>query len=332
MEGFDIVKKIMVIATGGTIVGTGAVGKSKLYEAGQINIDEIIETIGDINEIAKVEAIQMFNVDSNDLTLDNWIELKNLINEVALREDINGIVITHGTDTLDETAFFLNLVCETSKPIVITGAMRPATATSPDGPMNLYQAIALASSDDAVGMGVVAVFSNTIYSSRDIQKENNFKTDAFSKKDFGCLGYMLDEKPYLFSKTFKRHTYTSEFPGWHIEKLPKVGISYFYVGAPADDLLLIARDKEGMVIVGSGTGNYSKEWIKAIEKLIEKGKVIVRASRVNNGMVFENIYFDPSNRCISANTLTGPKARVLLMLALSVTKNINEIKRIFGEY
>lgn len=322
----------MVIATGGTIVGTGAIGKSKLYEAGQIDIEQIIGTIGNVNDLAKVEAIQLFNVDSNDLTLDNWIELKDVVNEVASRPDITGIVITHGTDTLDETAFFLNLVCETSKPVVITGAMRPATATSPDGPMNLYQAIALASSDQAIGMGVVAVFSNTIYSSRDIQKENNFKTDAFSKKDFGCLGYMLDEKPYLFSKTYKRHTYTSEFPRLRMDSLPKVGISYFYVGAPADDLVKIAWDKEGMVIVGSGTGNYSKEWIIAIEDLIEQGKVIVRASRVNNGMVFENIHFDPSNRCISANTLTGPKARVLLMLALSMTRDIDEIKRIFGEY
>ncbi len=325
-------KKIMVIATGGTIVGTGAVGKSKLYEAGQINIDEIISTVGNIGEFAKVEAIQLFNVDSNDLSLDDWLKLKNTVNEVASRDDITGIVITHGTDTLDETAFFLNLVCGTSKPVVLTGAMRPATATSPDGPMNLYQAIALASSDQAIGMGVVAVFSNTIYSSRDIQKENNFKTDAFSKRDFGCLGYMLDEKPYLFSKTYKRHTYTSEFSQVHLERLPAVGISYFYVGAPAEDLEKIAQDKDGMVIVGSGTGNYSKEWIATIESLIEKGKVIVRASRVNNGMVFENIHFDPSNRCISANTLTGPKARVLLMLALCMTRDIGEIKRIFGEY
>ena len=121
----------MVIATGGTIVGTGAVGKSKLYEAGQINIDEIIGTIGNVNEFAHVEAIQLFNVDSNDLTLENWLELKNKVNEVAERKDVDGIVITHGTDTLDETAFFLNLVCATSKPVVITGAMRPATAHKP---------------------------------------------------------------------------------------------------------------------------------------------------------------------------------------------------------
>ncbi len=325
-------KNIMIVATGGTIVGRGEVGKSKLYEAGQINIAEILNTIGNVDDFANLDSIQLFNVDSNEITIENWLLLKDTINKLVQDDKVDGIVVTHGTDTLDETAFFLNLVCNSPKPIVITGAMRPATATSPDGPLNLYQAIALASSDDAIGMGVMAVFSNTIYSSRDIQKDNNFKTDAFSQKDFGCLGYILDEKAYLFSKTYKRHTYKSEFATMELAQLPQVGISYFHVGASSEDLKRVAQDKEGMVIIGSGTGNYSKSWIQAIDELLDQGKIIVRASRVNNGMVFENIHFDPSNRCVNANTLTGPKARVLLMLAMAKTRDTKEIRRIFDEY
>ena len=211
---------------------------------------------------------------------EKWITLANQLNELAARPDIDGIVVTHGTDTLDETAYFLNLTVYTQKPVVLTGAMRPATATSADGPFNLYQAVCLAASDDARGQGVMAVFSNTIYSGRDIQKVNNYKTDAFDEK-------ILD---YL------------------------------------------AETHEGIVIVGSGSGNYNRKWMKTMEKLAEKGTVFVRASRVSQGIVFDDRVFDPMDVCIGANTLSGQKARVLLMLALTITKDVKQIRNIFNQY
>ena len=163
-------KTIAIAATGGTIAGTGEAGKTAVYHAGEMNVESILETIPMIQNVADIETVQLFNVDSNEMDEEKWITLANQLNELAARPDIDGIVVTHGTDTLDETAYFLNLTVYTQKPVVLTGAMRPATATSADGPFNLYQAVCLAASDDARGQGVMAVFSNTIYSGRDIQK------------------------------------------------------------------------------------------------------------------------------------------------------------------
>lgn len=325
-------KNIVIIATGGTIAGCGEVGKATNYQAGKIDINEIIDSIPMINEIANLKAIQLFNIDSNEIDEKHWLVLANKINELVKQDDVDGIVVTHGTDTLDETAYFLNLTIHTYKPVVLTGAMRPASATSADGPINLYQAVCLASSDEALGHGVLAVFSSTIYSGRDIQKVSNFKIDAFDQKDFGCLGYMHDEKVNMFSRTFKKHTLQSMFS----EKLPetfcKVGIVYYYAGASVEILSAMAKSHQGIVIIGSGSGNYSKAWLNEIERLNEQGIIFVRASRVNQGIVYESDVFDPNNICIPSNTLSGQKARVLLMLAMSQTKNIEEIKRIFYEY
>lgn len=325
-------KNIVIVATGGTIAGSGKVGKATNYQAGKININDIIDSIPMINEVADLTAIQLFNVDSNEMDEEHWLILANKINELAQNDDVDGIVVTHGTDTLDETAYFLNLTIHTYKPVVLTGAMRPASATSADGPINLYQAVCLASCDDALGHGVMAVFSSTIYSGRDIQKISNFKTDAFEQKDFGCLGYMNDDKVMMFSRTFKKHTLQSVFSEHKLTKLPSVGIVYYYAGAKSDILTLMAKSHQGIVIIGSGSGNYSKSWMHCIEELSKQGIVFVRASRVNQGIVYESDVFDPHNICIPSNTLSGQKARVLLMLALSITNDVKEIKKIFNEY
>lgn len=325
-------KNIVIVATGGTIAGSGKVGKTANYHAGTIDIDKIIESIPLINEVANLKAIQLFNVDSNEMNEEYWVALTTKINELACDENVDGIVVTHGTDTLDETAYFLNLTVHTYKPVVLTGAMRPASATSADGPLNLYQAVCLAACDEANGHGVMAVFSSTIYSGRDIQKTNNFKTDAFDQKDFGCLGYMNDDRVMMFSRTFKKHTLLSIFSQMPLEKLPQVGIVYYYAGADETVLDYMAKGHQGIVIVGSGRGNYSKAWLAKIEILSKQGIIFVRASRVQQGIVNEDEYFDPHNCCIPANTLSGQKARVLLMLALAHTDDFNEIKQIFNEY
>ena len=227
---------------------------------------------------------------------------------------------------------FLTLTLNTSKPVVVTGAMRPATATSADGPYNLYQAVCLAASEDAHHQGVMGLFSNTIYSGRDIQKVNNYKVDAFDQKAFGCLGYMQDQEVYFFSRTFKLHTLASRFSKQHLIDLPSVAIAYFYAGASAQLLYDMARNHHGIILTGSGSGNYSQEWLAAINDLSKQGIVFVRASRVNQGIVFDDAVFDPQHYCISANTLSAQKARVLLMLALSQTQDREVIREIFNEY
>ena len=209
--------------------------------------------------------------------------------------------------------------------------MRPATATSADGPYNLYQAIALAANDLSYGQGVMVLFSNSIYSGRDVQKVNNYKIDAFDQKAFGCLGYMQDEKVYFYSKTFRRHTALSEFI--RPEKMSKVAIAYYYAGADENILEYLAKSNEGIIIAGSGNGNYSKRWIDMINHChLKYGTIFVRASRVPMGIVFGDHVFDPQSICIASNTLSAQKARVLLSLALNETHNITDIKRIFDEF
>ena len=324
-------KTIAIIATGGTIAGTGQKGKTAVYHAGEIDIDSIIETIPEINEVAVLKTFQLMNIDSNEMTKEHWIRLKKDIEEILLDVTIDGAVVTHGTDTLDETAYFLTLTLNVRKPVVITGAMRPATATSADGPFNLYQAICLAIDDESYDQGVLALFSNTIYSGRDIQKVNNFKIDAFDQKSLGCLGYMQDNQVYYYTKTSKRDTSYSIFNG-KIESLPDVAIVYFYSGASSDILYYLARQNSGIVIAGSGSGNYSKDWLQAIEELSKQGIVFVRSSRISQGIVYDNDVFDPHGMCVPANTLSPQKARVLLMLSLLKTTDVNTIRKYFQTY
>ena len=325
-------KKIIVVATGGTIAGIGEKGKTVAYHAGEINIDDILVTIPNVTNLANIEIVQFLNVDSNEMNMNTWIALSNTINEIIVRDDVDGIVVTHGTDTIEETSYFLNLTICSDKPVVLTGAMRPATATSADGPYNLYQAIALAANDEAHGQGVMVLFSNTIYSGRDIQKVNNYKIDAFDQKSFGCLGYMQDEKAYFFSKTFKTHTSQSIFSK-KLNTLDNVAIAYYYAGADSDILEYLAKNHKGIVLVGSGNGNYSKSWLQMINTCYEKyGTIFVRASRVPLGIVFNDHVFDPKEYCIASNTLSAQKARILLALALSHTRDILEIKEIFSKY
>ena len=324
-------KTIAIIATGGTIAGTGQKGKTAVYHAGEIDIDSIIETIPEINEVAVLKTFQLMNIDSNEMTKEHWIRLKKDIEEILLDVTIDGAVVTHGTDTLDETAYFLTLTLNVRKPVVITGAMRPATATSADGPFNLYQAICLAIDDESYDQGVLALFSNTIYSGRDIQKVNNFKIDAFDQKSLGCLGYMQDNQVYYYTKTSKRHTSYSIFNG-KIESLPDVAIVYFYSGASSDILYYLARQNSGIVIAGSGSGNYSKDWLQAIEELSKQGIVFVRSSRISQGIVYDNDVFEPHGMCVPANTLSPQKAHVLLMLSLLKTTDVNTIRKYFQTY
>ncbi|MDO4453290.1 MAG: asparaginase [Eubacteriales bacterium] len=324
-------KKIYILATGGTIAGRGQQGKTAVYKAGGLNLEELLSTIPKLHDQVEMDGEQMLSVDSNNVTVKDWIQMANRINELS-KTDIDGFVITHGTDTMDETAYFLNLTVKTEKPVIITGAMRPATAASADGPLNLYQAISLAASNEAWGQGVLVCFCDSIYSGRDVQKVNTFKTDAFNEKDLACLGYMRDEYCYFYNKSLAVHTVRSMFDVTQVKELPRVDILYFCVDADPDLLRFSAQRAKGIVICGTGSGDYSEAWMKEIAKLEEKRIPVVRASRIGSGVITENKYFEQSQNCIPAYTLPPQKARILLSLALLYTNQFEEIKKIFQRY
>lgn len=321
-------KNIVIIATGGTIAGSGEVGKSADYAAGTFEVSDILASVPAIENLAHIQTIQMCNVDSNDMDEKRWIQLRNLIHQCAKDPCVDGIVVTHGTDTLEETAFFLNLTIHTDIPVVLTGSMRPATAASADGPMNLYLAVALAASQQAKGAGVLAVFSDTIYSGRDIRKSNSYKTDAFEIGHFGSLGYMRDDQVYFLSQSQRPHTIHSPFSDMDIQKLPKVGIVYWHCDADLKILDYMAQEYDGIVTAGSGSGNYGSAWKHHFHALA-KEHVIVRSSRVAQGIVFDSAFFDPDQDTIPAFTFSPHKARILLMLALMKTKDKQQIRTWF---
>lgn len=325
-------KKIAIVATGGTIAGSGAAGKTTNYEAGTISVDEVLASIPDIRDRVEIVLDNLFSVDSNEIDDQRWLILTEHINKLADQQNIDGIVVTHGTDTMEETSYFLNLTVNTLKPVVLTGAMRPATATSADGPFNLFQAIMLASHSEAWGRGVMCLFSSTIFSGRDIQKISNYKIDAFDQRAFANLGYMKDDEVYFSSQPLKRHTTYSVFSRKPIKDLAHVAIADYYVGASPDILDFLAKNNEGIVIVGTGSGNYSKEWRQRIEELSDQGIIFVRASRVTNSIIFQDDYFDPKHVCLGANNLSPYKARILLMLFLTITKDKKVINDYFLNY
>ena len=264
-------------------------------------------------------------------SLDKWIELRNICHELEKDRYVDGIVITHGTDTLEETAFFLNLTLACHKPVVLTGSMRPATATSADGPMNLYQAVALACHMEAWQAGVLAVISDTIYSGRDLQKTNSYKTDAFKMGEFGSLGYMRDDHVYLLNAPFKKHTFQTIFSKMEFEDLPKVEIFYVHTDSDPELLKFMLDTYDGLVLAGTGSGNYPTK-IKEVLENYTGECTVVRASRVLEGAVFDSEVFDSKRVTIPAYKFSAQKARILLMLALSCTKNHETIKSFFQEY
>ena len=322
---------VAVLATGGTIAGSGAAGKTTNYTAGQLDVGSLVASAAGITEIANVRGVQVCNVGSDDITDKYWLTIVKTINEMAEDDSIDGFVITHGTDTLDETSYFLNLTVKTDKPVVITGAMRPSTATSADGPMNLYQSIALASNEKAKNRGSMVVFSDGIFGGRDCQKVSTHETDAFDSKDFGCLGYMVDSIPYFYNETTKLHTIETEFDVSKLEELPKVAVAYFTIDADASILDFYANNgAKGIVIAGAGAGCYSEAWNNKILELESTGIPVIRCSRIGSGMITQDDYF--VGNTAEGNDLAPQKATVLLRLALTVTNDINEIQSIFDKY
>lgn len=319
-------KRIMVLAIGGTILSVGEPGVTRLYRDGPMSMEEFASSIPGLDTLADLQFEQPFRVPSFNITSTHWLDLAKRIN--ALVDEVDGFVIIHGTDTLEETAYFLTLTVKTDKPVVITGSMRPATASSPDGPLNFYQAVALAASDQARGRGVLVNFADGIFSGRDVQKVNSFRTQAF---DQGFLGYMRDETVWFAHRTEKCHTLQTEFNIQEISALPKVGLAYYYTEADAQILDTVTSDAHGLVIAGSPCGSIGTNWKEKVCALTAGGMIVLRGSRVTNGIIMhDNVDIDTGT--IPVGSLPPHKARILLMLALTKTNCPQEVSRMLSIY
>ncbi|MEW7859828.1 asparaginase [Pseudomonas chlororaphis] len=326
---------VVVLATGGTIAGAGAsAANSATYQAAKVGIEQLIAGIPELSQVANVRGEQVMQIASESITNENLLQLGRRVAELADSKDVDGIVITHGTDTLEETAYFLNLVEKTDKPIVVVGSMRPGTAMSADGMLNLYNAVAVAGSKEAHGKGVLVTMNDEIQSGRDVSKMINIKTEAF-KSPWGPLGMVVEGKSYWFRLPAKRHTLDSEFDIKTIKSLPDVEIAYGYGNVSDTAYKALAQSGAKAIIhAGTGNGSVSSRVVPALQELRKNGVQIIRSSHVNaGGFVLRNAEQpDDKYDWVVANDLNPQKARILAMVALTKTQDSKELQRIFWEY
>lgn len=326
---------VVVLATGGTIAGAGAsAANSATYQAAKVGIEQLIAGIPELSQVANVRGEQVMQIASESITNENLLQLGRRVAELADSKDVDGIVITHGTDTLEETAYFLNLVEKTDKPIVVVGSMRPGTAMSADGMLNLYNAVAVAGSKEAHGKGVLVTMNDEIQSGRDVSKMINIKTEAF-KSPWGPLGMVVEGKSYWFRLPAKRHTSGSEFDIKTIKSLPDVEIAYGYGNVSDTAYKALAQSGAKAIIhAGTGNGSVSSRVVPALQELRKNGVQIIRSSHVNaGGFVLRNAEQpDDKYDWVVANDLNPQKARILAMVALTKTQDSKELQRMFWEY
>lgn len=324
-----------MIATGGTIASkalneTATIG----YVPSAFGVEELLSEIPSLEGKIDLSAEQLLRKQSPDFTDEDVIKLAKRVNEV-LCSDTDGVVITMGTDTMEEVAYFLNLTVRTSKPIVITGAVRPVGLISTDGPLNMLNAIYTAASDESIGKGVLVAMDDLIICARDVMKLSSFKTDTFGGGYYGIIGTIRDGVVSYYQQSVKAHTKDSEFDITQIEApLPEVEIICMYQGC-GDRLFLAALScgVKGIVSSGFGGGAIHKEILERYRERPGEMPVLVRACGIPfGGCMGDYGHFDDEIGCIVSNDLSPKKARILLRLALTKTEDRDELIRIFGTY
>lgn len=326
---------VVILATGGTIAGAGAdVTNSATYQAAKLAVDKLIAGVPQLTNVANVRGEQVFQIGSESFRNDNLLTLGKRVSALVKQDDVDGIVITHGTDTAEETAYFLSLVIKTEKPIVVVASMRPSTAMSADGLLNLYDAVVVAGSKDARGRGTFVVLNDEINSGRDVSKMINIRPNAFVSP-WGALGMVVEGKNYWFRRLDKRHTTTSEFDIDKIDTLPLVEIAY--ASGNVNDTAYRAFANAGakaIIHAGTGNGSVAATLVPVLQELRGQGIHIIRSSHVNaGGFVLRNgEQPDDKYDWIVAHDLNPQKARILASVALTVTNDSKELQRIFWEY
>ena len=328
--------RIYIVATGGSIAGVGPDRMDFILypELGEhITIQQSLERIPEASNLASIEAEDLVSVGSTAIGPEDWLRLSQRINALLEEESTDGVVVTHGTATLEETAYFLHLTVKSSKPVVVTGAMRPPTALGTDADLNLLDAIRVASSPVAGGLGVLTILNNEIQCARDVVKTNTFRVETFKPNELGFLGYAdSDGEVVMYRAPLRKHTTATEFDVSGRDSLPRIDIVYCYAGS--DELLVDAvraNGSDGLVLSGFGGGSFPPKAIEAAAKAVEAGIPVVLASRSLAGRVVMTPRKEEQGFIVSDN-LQPQKARILLMLALTRTRERAEIQRMFSDY
>ncbi len=325
--------RVRLITTGGTISNR---------PGDRLSPDELVASVPDLDKFVEAETEEFSNVSSNALTLDQWRRLSRRINSVLSGDpELAGVVVTSGTDTLEELAFFLHLTVRHERPVVVVGSMRRPETLGYDGAANLLQAFRVAGAPASQGRGVLVALNDEINSAREVTKTDAFHLQTFETRGYGVLGVAARDKIVYYRSVERRHTAASEFNVFQIERLPRVDIVMTYQGA-SGDLVRASVDNgaKGIVIAGAGVGATSAGQRDAIAYAGEHNVFVVVTTRTGSGRIAPP---DPTldsaapdeqlaRLRISGEDLAPVKARILLMLALTVTDQGNDIQRMFGEY
>lgn len=327
--------EVALVFTGGTIesVGEDRLDTAWYIEHGKrLSSSEVLARVPELERIAPVREVPFRKLPSHALNDADWLELVELIHSIEA-DGAPAVMIAHGTNTLEETAYFLHLTLKTSFPVVLMGSMRPASAISADGDMNLLNAVATAVCDESWGKGVLVVLNDTIFSARDITKTATYRLEAFRARDTGPLGYAdADRKVVYYHEPRRPHTTATEFDVRGRSELPRVDLVTSYVGADGAPIdALVAAGARGIVSAGTGAGRPTPAEDEALDRAHAAGAAICIATRVGAGRVVRS----PGLRrrgFVAADNLQPWKARLLLALALTVTEDPDEIQRIFDTY
>ena len=327
-------KNIVILATGGTIAGAAASGTQAAYTSGAVTIDAMIAAVPGIKDMANIKGEQISNVGSQDMSFEIMLKLAKRINELVKSSDVDGVVITHGTDTMEETAFFLNLVVKGDKPVVMVGSMRPSTAVSADGPLNLYNAVGVAVDPNARGRGVLVVMNDWIHAAHSLTKTSTTAIQTFMSPLRGIVGVANYGKNDFYNTPTWKHTSGSEFDISNVDKLPRVDIVFACADMPADLIdASVTNGAKGIVIAGVGNGNMNKASLEAAANAVKKGVVVVRSTRVPTGSVGRNVEVnDDELGFIASDELNPQKSRLLLALALLKSRPKTDLQNLFSTY
>ena len=328
---------VWILGTGGTVSSWGS-PRLVFFDYGRsderLGVSRILERVPEIGDYARIETEQITQAKSGNIGASGWLRLSKRINEILQDpKEASGIVVFHGTSSMEETAYWLNLTVKSAKPVILTGAMRPPSALSTDADNNLLRAVILAGSEEARAMGVTIMMNDEIHAAREVTKRNSYRLETFGTRDLGMLGYLdSDLKAVFYRAPKRRHTFQSEFDVSRLTELPRVDIVYGYEGA--DGLLaraLIDAKVPGIVLAGMGSGGVGDDLTKTLAEARQNGAVVVVTTRTGSGRVIRTARH-VQHGFVAGDNLSPQKARILLQLALTTTKDVEQIQHLFELY
>jgi L-asparaginase len=330
----DALPRIKVLATGGTIAGAQASATDYGYKSGAYDVNSLLSAVPNLDKLAAISGEQVASIGSQDMNDAVWLKLAKRVNESLASPDVDGVLITHGTDTLEETSYFLTLVVKSDKPVVMVGSMRPATAISADGPGNIYNGVAVAADPRAKGKGTLVSLNDEFHYARNVIKTDTTSVQTFKSVNRGPAGLVHTGKILWFEPMDKKVGKATPFSVDGLDKLPRVDVIYAHANMSADLIDAAVRNgAQGIVIAGVGDGNMTTPALETLEKLAKTGIVVVRSTRLPEGVVLRNNEVDDDKMgFVASGELNPAKSRVLLQLALTKTKDPLQIQKMFYEF